>query len=359
MTTALDVDVKEVKVTTVSSFDEVSALYHDIQKRNDQPLMNSFVWLNTWYKNYWQDQWQLHCFIIYQNDKLIAIAPFYMQKYTRFPFLKSLHLIGQGEPEIKEVASEYLDVNIKGKYHHELYPKIADAITKIDFDILVVSAILKDSHIANIAKMLSENLQIRHCCRYLVNRETWQKKTISKNTRSRIKRSNNQLNQLNAEVRWFSNDEIKCYWPALKEFHQKRWHKCGQSGAFLSQEFNKFHLSLIEKNKDSVAMSGIFVNDAPIAINYYLVDETTYYFYQSGWDEENYAKLSPGLYLHYWSIEHCPHQYYDFMMGSLKDSYKAKFAGDNIPMQSLLYIKNKPKYFLSQLAMKLKHKLRW
>ena len=97
----------------------------------------------------------------------------------------------------------------------------------------------------------------------------------------------------------------------------------------------------------------VFIDKQPIAIHYYLVSDKTYHFYQSGWDEQNFAKLSPGLFLHYWSITHCPKQHYDFMMGGLKNSYKAKFNAEARAILSITVVKNPVKLFLSKVFNKL------
>jgi len=342
-----------------TSYEQLAKLYIDFETQNKSstPMFNSFLWLNVWYKTYWQNNWQLHCIAYFDEDKLICLAPFYLQKSPFFPFINSLHLIGQGEAEIKEVAAEYLDIQIHPDYVKKIYPRLVNDLKEINFDTLTLNAIFEHSHLANITGLLSDNISRRKFFQYIINSENWSINKTSKNTRSRIKRSHNQLQKLNFEVRWLLDHELENHWGLLKDFHQKRWNKNGVSGAFISAEFNQFHLSLIKNNSNSVAMSAIFVNNTPIAINYYLLDDNNCYFYQSGWDQVNYAKLSPGLYLHFWSIEHCPRIYYDFMMGGINDSYKAKFSAEKIPMQSFIYIKNKRKDFFNKVINKIKKKL--
>ena len=154
-------------------------------------------------------------------------------------------------------------------------------------------------------------------------------------------------------MRWLPYNELDNLWPTLIAFHQDRWQKKGDFGAFSSDVFNLFHQSLIENHSSSVAASAIFVNSRPIAINYYLVSEDTYHFYQSGWDEQNHTKLSPGLFLHYWSILNCPNKYYDFMMGGVNNSYKAKFNADVRAMLSIIVVKSPVKLFFSKAFNKL------
>ena len=77
-------------------------------------------------------------------------------------------------------------------------------------------------------------------------------------------------------------------------------------------------------------MSAILINGIPIVINYYLHDHDTLYFYQCGWNENEYANLSPGFSLHIWSIINNPLKCYDFMMGNVNDNYKSSFKCNEI-----------------------------
>jgi CelD/BcsL family acetyltransferase involved in cellulose biosynthesis len=154
-------------------------------------------------------------------------------------------------------------------------------------------------------------------------------------------------------MRWLTINELNTLWPTLIEFHQNRWQNKGEYGAFSSDNFNQFHQMLIKNQSSSVAASAVFVNNFPIAIHYYLVGDDTCHFYQSGWDEKNFSKLSPGLFLHYWSIKNCPKKYYDFMMGGVNNSYKAKFNASARAMLSITLIKNPIKLFVSKIVNKL------
>jgi hypothetical protein len=339
----------------VSNFWQLKTLLSEFNnKAQSNALFTSSLWLETWHDVFWQENWQLHSYACYKNKELIALAPFYVKKEKSFPFIKTLHLVGQGEPEKSGVASEYGDILIKTGYEQEVYPQLISLLSDLKFDTMAARAIFSDSHIAKVMTALTGKHLTRNFARYYLPTDNFTLQKISKNTRSRIKRSINQFSKINAETRWLTIDEINTFWPKLVEFHQCRWSRKGAHGAFLSTEFNQFHQTLIKKHNHSIASSAIFVNDEPIAINYYLVDKNTYYFYQSGWDESLYAKFSPGLYLHYWSIMNCPVIHYDFMMGGLNNSYKAKFGCKNTPMLSLILTNNYTKDFLNKAINKIK-----
>jgi hypothetical protein len=352
------IEPEDIQEVIVSSYDQLASVFSAFNNVGESgTIFESPAWLNTWYKHYWQAHWQLHCVVYFQGDAIVGYAPFYIQKAQGFPYVSSLYFIGQGEPESTEVSSEYLDIQIKAGYETALYTRIAQHLNTLSVDVLIIKAILSDSHIAKILPSLNGDINSRDYYRYIVECKKWSLQNVSKNTRSRIKRTENQLKQFNADIRWLAKEDILAIWPMLAAFHQTRWNKKGNLGAFNSSAFNAFHLSLINDHLNNVEISAIFIDNQPIALNYYLVDESTYYFYQSGWDQKKHEKLSPGLYLHYWSIEHCSAVNYDFMMGGINDSYKAKFSCDKLLMLSVNLIKNKQKIVIQKLINLIKSKL--
>ena len=337
----------------ITQYEIFNGLLAEFGQGDEQFSLLSLSLLNTWFNSYWQKHWQLNCFTYYHGDEIICLAPFFIEKSKTFPFTKTLYLVGQGEPEYAEVALEYLDFFVKSGHEETVYLLLINAINKLNFDQCIVKAVFADSHIAKILPQIKGALTQQHYAQYKVNNTQWQLAQLSKNTRSRINRCKNQLAKLNSTVRWLTTEEYDSAWGLLKNYHQQRWQNKGKAGAFAAPEFTAFHKALRENNSDAIAMSAVFIDKQPIAIHYYLVSDSTYHFYQSGWDEQNFAKLSPGLFLHYWSITNCPKKNYDFMMGGLNNSYKAKFNADARPMLSITVVKNSVKLFLNKVFNKL------
>tara|TARA_R110002050_G_scaffold150318_6_gene277003 strand:+ start:545 stop:1618 length:1074 start_codon:yes stop_codon:yes gene_type:complete len=353
----MGIEPQNIQEVIVSSYEQLESAFLAFDKAEERrTLFESRTWLNTWYKHYWQQNWQLHCIVYYHGNVIVGFAPFYIHKEGAFPYVSTLYFIGQGEPESTEVSSEYLDVQIKKGYEKALYPQLALHLNNLSVDLFITKAILGNSHIAKVLPLLRGDVNQRDNYRYAVECKKWSLQSVSKNTRSRIKRTQNQLQQFTVDIRWLAKEDIYSMWPTLAAFHQTRWLNKGNLGAFSSPEFNSFHLSLIKEHVNNIAISAIFIDNKPIAINYYLVDDSTFYFYQSGWDQKNYEKLSPGLYLHYWSIEHCHATTYDFMMGGVKDSYKSKFSCEKLPMLSVSLIRNKKKLVIHKIIQLIKRK---
>jgi hypothetical protein len=325
------------KITNSSQIFLLKEQWDDLNSSvNKNNLFTSYSWMKNWLDTFQQDHWEYHIFTVYLNKKLVAIAPFYIQKALKWNQPKTLYLLGQGEPDISGVCSEYIDLLIIPEHKLTVIKILAKAIKSLEVDRFICRAVLYDSNISSfISESFHYSLKGTHL-RYMIEKRLWALKTLSKNTLSRYKRSINQLNKINAQVCWVEQKYFKSFFQIMEEFHQKRWQLKGQNGAFSHIDFKQFHQQILTKNSQiKIKMSAVLVNGRPIIIHYYLSDQTTLYFYQSGWDEENHSKLSLGMFLHLWSIQSCEHKYYDFMMGNIESSYKAKFICEEIPMTNI------------------------
>lgn len=316
---------------------------------NHNTIFSSFGWIITWLNTYRIELANVHLYTVYSNNELVALAPFYLQKSKGLFKLTTLYPLGQGEPELSEIASEYNDIYILEGYEKEVLHTLSKELKNLKIDQIKWRASLKDSHINRLLKETFHYQPTAAHARYLIERSSWSPDNLSKNTRSRYKRSLNQLTKINAAFKWVEKNDYEQFSQILAQFHQTRWNNKGCSGAFAEENFQVFHKAYRATNPENIRISALMVNNKPIAINYYLADKSTLYFYQSGWDESNYANLSPGFALHLWSIEHCNFVYYDFMMGGMNDSYKTKFGCQVTPMVNINIKLSKLKLFLIRL----------
>lgn len=290
------------------------------------------TWLTTWINTYWQKNWELKVLIGRTDDSIFTVVPMYIQNTHTFFNKKTLYPIGIGEPELKEVSTEYLDIIISPEFKQETLKKIKEWILGLNVDEMIWHATLQKSNILSLCRSFSQPLKKSEITRYIVDCQSWSSDKLTKNMRSRYRRGLNQLSKLDARVNWIKKEDFDHYWQIMKDFHQIRWRNKDKQGAFCSDEFNLFHKEFRKHSSENIAMSAVWVNDSPIAIHYYIVDTTTLYFYQSGWHEKEFSHLSPGLTLHLWSIENNNKLLYDFMMGKKQDSYKAKYSTFQQPM---------------------------
>ncbi|WP_220465501.1 GNAT family N-acetyltransferase [Colwellia sp. BRX10-3] len=344
--------IKWLLIEDLACLKEYLAQWKKLSIETQSNLFCSPEWILTWIEIYWQSNWQIKTIIGLKNNKMVAISPLYLQKKTQlFSFSKLLPL-GQGEPENSEVLSEFQDVIIRNEYKNEsIYTEIANQILAIKYDQIKCHSLLPSSNWFKILLHLNNFTPKAVGKRYLLAENTNYEQTLSKNNRVKWHRCRKKLENLNAQFIWVPEKNHHEFWSKLVLFHQQRWNAKGKLGAFFHQDFTNFHTRLQEEKK--TRMSAILINGIPIVINYYLNDHDTLYFYQCGWNESEYANLSPGFSLHIWSIINNPLKRYDFMMGDASDNYKESFKCNAIEnMYDIIVYKNS---FVSLLSKRLKN----
>jgi len=339
------------KIENIEQLKQLSPQWSTLnQQTNNDCLFTSPNWLIPWYETFWQQSWRLHCFAVYSKEKLIALLPFYFQNNVLLLKEKKLFLLGQGEPERSEVASEYIDVLVDPFFIQAIKSSYQDHLNLHKFDNLTIRAIEENANLKQIFKFQYQSIGYQ----YIIKKTNWNITQLSKNSLNRYKRSMNQLSKLNSQFLWVEADEYLHCWEAMKIYHQQRWKNKNKPGAFAEPNFNQLHQTLISNHPKNIKMSVLKIDNEIAAINYYLVSNNTLHFYQSGWNETEYKKLSPGFALHLWSIEHTEFPHYDFMLGSINDSYKQRFKTDT-PKLFSASMNNKPfKAFLLKVLRKLK-----
>jgi hypothetical protein len=328
------------------------AQWQQLILETDSNLFCSPEWIMTWIQTYWQPSWQLKTIIGFEDKKLVAIAPLYIQPSKNLISITKLLPLGQGEPEESEVLSEFQDVIIQSEYNNDyIHAEITNEIKAIKYDQIKCHSLLPDSNLAKILLKINSFQLNTIGKRYLLtNNENYIQK-LSKNNKIKWRRCQKKLETLNAQFIWIPEAEYNEFWEKLIIFHQQRWNAKGKLGAFFHPDFINFH-NLLQKEKKT-KMSAILINGEPIVINYYLHDHDTLYFYQCGWNENEYANLSPGFSLHVWSIISNPLKNYDFMMGNAIDNYKNSFKCTAIKdMYDITMYKN---LFINYLYKKTKY----
>ncbi|MEW9798975.1 GNAT family N-acetyltransferase [Alteromonas sp. CYL-A6] len=335
----------------ISSVDSLPDLYPGweqlLKRAACDPLFNSPLWVDTWIKHYWQPHWILKVNYAVCNDEVVAIVPLYVQPSSSALLPSVCFLLGQGEPEVAEIASEYQDVIVNPDYASALHKDIALFLTQAAGEFRG-RALLSTSMVT--AALSSLPCTTRHATRYIIDKTNWTRSLMTKNLRSQVKRAENKLKKTVHQFYWVHRDKKKQAFSQLARLHNKRWHQRSQTGAFSGNQFLSFHQNLIKKN-DVTRLAVLAIEDEIICIHYYFERDNTLYFYQSGWDPDTSTHFSPGLLLHCWAIENTNCQYYDFMMGAENHSYKSRFGASRVPMVSITL----PLSFVAKTFASLRH----
>ena len=103
-----------LQLRVVDSSDELCNLKSSwdaiLEKLDECPPFLTWEWMYTWWEVYKTDATKLLVLVISDKSNVVAIAPFYIRASSYPISCKTVYFLGAGEPENKEVCSEYLDL---------------------------------------------------------------------------------------------------------------------------------------------------------------------------------------------------------------------------------------------------------
>lgn len=348
-------NIKWLHITDIDELEAYLSVWKECIKYSKESIFISPQWIIHWKNVFWTKNDSLHLYLAFNDKQCIAFAPFYIKQEAQFPHIKYLHVLGQGEAEALEIASEYPDIFIHPDYHH-LIKALANKLTRLNFEKANVTALLEGAHLLTLFSIMDADIN-EAGIRYSYLAKTNSSPILSKNTKSKLNKCKNKLTTLNAQYIWVEEHEYDKFWSLMENFHQKRWNKLNKNGAFNHPKFSLFHENFRHENSNAIKISAVVVNSVPIAINYYICSDNVLYFYQSGWDEDNYANASPGFALHIWSMSNNSYSLYDYMKGEENNSYKSKLGcNNNIKMHNILLIRSPLKALLAKIVDKIRSK---
>lgn len=303
----------------------------------------SWEWLHTWWEIYRDSGVALHVVRVQDGDRLVGLAPFFLQDQTYLGFVRvrTLRFLGTGEPEWEEVASEYLDIMaVSGREEAVVHAVWAHLRDLDSWDQLVFNDVLDDSLIMKILYPLmvddcllvsSEEAGIRYAVdlpptwdAYLGKLETGAAKRLPYKRR-KFERSGH-VSEKTVETA----QDLEQAFDELVRLHTARWTARGSEGLFASARFTAYHkqLALSLLPRDMLRMRLLSLDGVNVAVLYNFRYRGTEYFYQGGFDATRAAKYSPGLLAHVYAIAdsiQCRLERYDFMKGGTV-SYKREYG---------------------------------
>ena len=307
-------------------------------------------WLLTWIDRFWQSQWRLSVLVGYNDDKLVVLAPLYINRSSSILSFKKLMPLGQGEPEDQEVLSEFQDVLVLPGYENTL-AELAEQIELIEFDVFEWRYLTNK---ANALELIKSEPRLQKKCighRFVNSSNLNEGDPLSKSSKIKHQRMANKLKNYLVEFQWLEPSEP--LWNTMKDFHQQRWNQKQKLGAFHHTNFNQFHSE--DRIRKMSLMCVMKIDQQIAAIHYFMKSKDTLFFYQSGWNDA-FEQYAPGFCLHMWGIQNNPADYYDMMFSQEKAGYKRRFI--NMPVADIfkLYMS---KFSLRFIIIKLLNRLRF
>jgi CelD/BcsL family acetyltransferase involved in cellulose biosynthesis len=364
-----------MRVRIIEHIGDFAALHeewnHLLSRSNANTVFLTWEWLYSWWEHFSANR-KLSIMLVYDEDKLVGIAPFYYES-TRIRGLipmKSLQWLGAGD-----VGSDYLNLICETGYEEQVCDLICRELSGNikSWDLLRLTdlpdrspAFLRFQELTAGDTNLEYQIGREYICPYieLENHSTESYlESLSSNMRYNLRRRSRQVfQQLGAEMRRCERlEEIGSFLDAIFELHARRWKARGGSDGFSGTEIRAFHQTAAERlfARGWLRLYMLEIDNLPVAGIYGIEYANTFSFYQSGFDPAC-DRYSVGMVLMFETIKEAINRkmvLYDFLHGT--EEYKFKWTQTVRRTQSLMiYPRNRLAPRLYFLLRNVKERLR-
>jgi len=322
----------------------------------DAQIASTPLWLTTWWKIFSRlGGRELRLALFWRGDVLVGFAPLLLRlRWSKIglPF-RRLELLGTGEPEEHEIATDYGAVLALPGHEAEVARALAVALLEErlgPWDELGLTAI--DAS-APMTEKLSHDLtrlglpverQERVGSPYIPLPASFEAylAALSSSSRYFVKRSQRDFEAWSKGVyeirRATTVADLAEGQAILMSSHAERWSKDGQHGVFASPHFHAFHQAIMEAllARGALDLRWLVVDGRPIAAIYNYLYRGRVHFYQSGRVVDLPKEARAGIVLQLAAIRDAiaaGHREYDFLAGDSR--YKLQLCLAVRPLTNL------------------------
>ena len=305
----------------------------------------TWEWLDAWIEEYRTSDQELLILTAYQGSRLVAALPLLVSErcFWTGGEVRLIQMLGTGEAEWEEVCSEYGDlITVEANRKHAVL-LFADYLQTLGWDELLLPRVLKNSAFVTHLIPVMRRVTVREIpagSRYRIALPSTPAEYRAK-LRSRMKRRIKRAEALDRSMS-IHRERVKTTQvlsPTLNELgrlHQKRWQARNIEGVFASPRFIRFHDLVCRRFLAAgwLAMRTAIHEGQTIAVHYNIRFADTEYYYQSGYDIDNYRNNGLGTMGHIHAVGQSildQLKYYDFMRGP-DQSYKQEYNCQLTPM---------------------------
>jgi len=325
--------LKVYEIRDFREFEELREFWNQIlQKALDNDVFSTWEWLWCWWK-YFGTERELRILTVKEGDHIIAIAPFMLSNYN---FLN----IGKLS-KIEFMSCPYGDYNnfILLKRESECLKLFLETLMGFsDWDLLDLRDIPEGNSLPKISDSfcsfgkLRFDMKVRTVCPYIrlpTSTEAFEKR-MSRNMRRNLRKRMRRLKKL-YKVEVITQREFGSVTRAMETFfrlHQKKWESEGKPGAFIDENFRRFHkdLARIFDEKGWLDLHFLTVDGEPVAAAYTFDYNFKKYGYLTGFDPE-FRRFGVGNLLKMYIIQECINRgFREYDLTRDFEPYKADWA---------------------------------
>lgn len=335
-----------IKLTTklVADLDGFSALetqWNDLYSQcKNSTIFSSWDWLFIWWEVF-KDQYQRQLYIlcIYENEKLVGIAPFQIDKPYPQAFVqgKTLRFIGAGDSKNDRILTEYTDFIVLPGYETKVIQSVSDYLIEhkkdwdfADFEYLLKDALILQCFTAKDSSVARQKVDcgVKFGISGIENFEAYTNKMGSRWSKMLVKKERRLLRDGEMEIE--TTDSLASIGPAFEQLSKmncSRWKDRVDYCIFESSRFREFHKKIITRllPQNKAFIKTITLNGEALASYYAFSDKGQVHYYQSGFYSKYANRYSPLFLLICKEIGLTikNKQVFDFMYADSKDSYKS------------------------------------
>ena len=352
-------------VETVTDIGRFASLRDEWEKVNLEcetgTFFSSHDWLMTWCAWFLTAGTSLYILLVWSKESLLGIAPFVIRRESCG--MNWLYLLGTGEPEASEVATEYADILVMPGMRNEVERILADRMRSdlAAWDGVRLLNVREDSLVklllTKVLGCITTGEQLTGA-KYSVALQNFPSSDAylgtleSTSFRNKLQVSRRRMCKAKSDffiVAVGSNAFDVCFADLVK-LHDERWHGKGGRGVFADTSFAGFHRDLLHLPgaKGSVHLAVLTLDDERVAVLYLMVYRGECHFYQSGINPAVTPNISPGILAHYLAIEWTIKQgfsAYDFMKGGAEKSYKQDFCRAGVKLYNYTMLRPRVRVF--------------
>jgi len=338
-------------VTSTSSFLILKQTWNKLLtlSQEEHPFL-LWEWQYNWWEVFADSNDQLNIIAVYQHNRIIGLAPFYLKK---LPIGTSLRFIGEGEHRNEAVCTHYPDILCSVKHQDIVINEIANHLNrhKRQWDYAHFSFVLNNSLLHKLKTQLNLIAETQKSLgsRYLLKLPGTIDEfygSLGKSTRKNFRSKRNRMEK-QASLNLTQLDLLQSREASLKtlaNLHRARQTSKDEKSVFDQVRFVKFHQQLIQHLEDTeiAEMKALKHGDDIVAVAYNYIVEKNVYSYASGFKSRDDKRFSPMLVFDSLEIESLIKKgfnSYDFLSAANGVSYKKHYGCEEYPVNELCWFK--------------------
>jgi CelD/BcsL family acetyltransferase involved in cellulose biosynthesis len=313
--------------TDSTAFEQLAPEWDDLLARAEAPFFMRSIYQRTWWRYLGNDDLSL---IAIRTDagQLVGLAPLYGK--TNAAGQRELTFVGCVD------VSDYLDLLIDRDYLEPVHQALLDSLDNLTWDKLYLCSLpqhsLTQTQLAEAMKQRGWRVEVsqQDVCPVITLPATWDDYLagIDKKQRHEIRRKIRKI-ETEAETSWYTIDSTEGLDEAMDLFIELHQKSTRDKEDFWNEKLIQFFKRLAQELAQVgwLKLYFINVNGEPAAAMLCFDYQNELLLYNSGYDPERFANLSPGNVLTAYTIEAAIKQgraRYDFLRGD--EVYKFRFG---------------------------------